>query len=156
MSTSKRPRRPVARYVTAAQIKREGACPGALELFEQLFGKGGKVRVTERTATALAGSLNPTWAVDNLLTYEQRAVFTRALPEQLRTFAAAERPYDRSIQLMRGLQSTTEIDPNTRKIIPTTFSVVESMVEQEQVRRRRMAQAAAFAIAYNSPKRGQP
>jgi hypothetical protein len=68
--------KPRARYVTLAQLKRKGACLSARALVRDL---GGKIKVTEDTATALARSLDFGWAVNRLLTVEQLQVYYNAL-----------------------------------------------------------------------------
>jgi hypothetical protein len=133
-----------ARYITAAQLKRAGACPPACDVFEALFGKGGKVKINSDTAEALSRSvLSPGWAAVKLLTKRQRAVYNKALPGQLDIYSTSESPYTQAKELMKGV-----------KPIATgrTFYAVEDMVEMEYTARLRQARAQAFAVAYNSPK----
>jgi hypothetical protein len=91
----------MARYITVAQLKRAGACDGQVGKFRELFGRNGKVKVTESNAIALSTAFPITWAVYNLLTDAQLQVYNYKLPAALARFDATEVLFTRARERRR-------------------------------------------------------
>jgi hypothetical protein len=124
----------MARFITAAQLRKAGACAGYQDRFEALFGKQGRVRVTDLAAEALAQAFNWSWAGENLLTFEQYRVFKK--------------------RMIGVLSISDRVDAEVASLgdraVPCQVLGSIGIAARETYKYH---QALAFAAAYNSPKR---
>lgn len=129
----------MSRYVTLKQLKRAGACSEYRDLFKDLFGKNGKVKITQSNVSALAGAFNLYWTVDNLLTPKQQAVYQYRIRN-------TPRPYNVVDTLMRLIPEAA-IPPSSRHEIRVALRSGSNRVYERE------AMGPAFAAAYNSPRK---
>lgn len=129
----------MSRHVTLKQLKRARACSEYRLLFQGLFGKSGRVRITTDNVAALSSAFNLYWAADFLLTPRQRREYER----QTR---GAVLPHTTMLGQMEHTPENLRDGEDGREI-----RVALGVYANE--RYLRYVVAPAFVIAYNSPRK---
>lgn len=135
MTTSTR-----SRYLTLGQLRRVHACSEFVSVFRSLF-PGGKVRVTERNAMALAQWANFYFLESYILTPKQGAVFQKAQDD------GRHGRHGRSVRALRALVPGFDDLP-----YPSRDALNDAFREAARVENNNKM-ARDFVLAYNSPKK---
>lgn len=77
-------------YVSLIQLRRNEACSGQRQLFEDTFGS--RVRITEALCVMWAHRFSWQWAIDNLVAEERRTEARRAARRSTRAYRLSVRP----------------------------------------------------------------
>jgi hypothetical protein len=136
----------MSRSITLKQLKKAGACPHVRQLFVTIFGKDGRMRVTDATAHVFAQSqFSANWAAGRLLSEKQR----REYSDRVRVYlgAGAQDTVNAALATVRNVRGGQQ--PGCWG----GFYIVANKVQEAYEARLRLAQARAFADAYNSPRK---
>lgn len=126
----------MTKHITAHQLR--FACSHYRDLFKSLFGKDGKVKVTEGNARALFPAFQFDWALENLLSPRQSAEF---------------------FKVSRNVLDTSTIYRNILNTLPVALressglGAVRSALWHEAEGIRLRSLIPAFVAAYNGPRK---
>lgn len=129
----------MSRYVTLRQLKKAGACSEYRNLFKDLFGAKGRLKITESNVAALASVFNLYWAAGNLLTPKQQGVYQSRIRQHTP-------PYKVVDALMLPILESAAPPSSRHEIRVALRSRLNRVFEREGM-------GPAFAVAYNSPRK---
>lgn len=129
----------MSRYVTLKQLHRKYACDRYTDLFRELFGPNGKVKITEQTCAILAPYFNMHWAIENLLTEKQEKVY-RATMKKVPGYII------RVLELRALIHDFDAYSATKRDILNTAL-------HDSALTNNNRDMVRAFAAAYNSPRK---